>query len=332
MRAIITTIPFGEIDPTPRQMLATAGIEFVVNPLGRKLRAAEVPEFIHGYDIVIAGTEKIGADALSSPALKVICRVGIGLDGVDLVEARERGISVTYTPDAPSPAVAELTIGLMMDLLRHIGRADRGLRAGKWDRFHGRRIANCTVGVIGYGRIGHRVVQHLGGFPGVQILVHDLLLEPGRLLAANVRSVSLEALLSEADVVTVHVPLSSSTHNLIGAPELTLMKRDAVLINTSRGGVVCETALFAALEKRRIGGAAIDVFTEEPYAGPLSSLENVILTCHMGSMTIDCRIRMEIEATQDALRFAAGEPLISPVPDAEYQIAMGAARPRRVIS
>jgi D-3-phosphoglycerate dehydrogenase len=317
LRAIVTTVPFGAIDPTPLRLLREAGVELVINPLNRKLKASEVRDVIRGFPVVIAGTETISAETMAAcPELKAICRVGIGLDSVDLMAARRLGISVSYTPDGPSPAVAELTIGLIIDLLRGIGIADRGLRQGLWNRFTGSRIANSTVGVVGVGRIGKRVIRHLqGGFPGIRILAHDHRRDP---TLDGITWVDKETLLRESDVVTLHIPLGVETLNWCGAGELAQMKPTAVLVNTARGGIVNEAALAAALRGGVIRAAAMDVFCEEPYKGELAELENILLTCHMGSMTADCRARMEIEATEEAIRFLTGQPLRSPVPEEEY--------------
>jgi len=319
-RVIITTVPFGNVDPTSLRLLAEAGIEAVINPKNRKLRPTEVHEVIDGFPVVIAGTEPITAEIIAAcPNLKAICRVGIGLDSVDLCAARDRGIIVSYTPDAPSAAVGELTIGLIIDLLRGIAIADRGMRAGRWDRTTGARIATSTVGVLGVGRIGSLVIRHLqGGFPGVRILAHDI--APKQRLN-GVEWVDKETLCRESDVITIHVPLMADTLDLIGERELVTMKPTAVLVNTARGGIVNEQDLAQALTRNTIRAAAIDVFTEEPYTGPLANIANAVLTCHMGSMTADCRARMEVEATREAIRFLRGLQLESAVPAEEFKIA-----------
>jgi D-3-phosphoglycerate dehydrogenase / 2-oxoglutarate reductase len=318
-RAIVTTVPFGTIDALPLRRLAEEGVELVINPLNRKLKESEVADVIRGFPVVIAGTESITAATMEScPGLKAICRVGIGLDSVDLLAARRLGIAVSYTPDGPSPAAAELAMGLILDLLRGIGPADRGLRQGKWTRTTGARIATSTIGVIGCGRIGGRVIRHLvGGFPGVRVLAHDLdsSVVPD---LPGVEAVSLERVLAESDVVTLHVPLTAATRNLIADAELAAMKPSAALVNTARGGIVDEAALARALRSGVLRAAAVDVFIDEPYVGELTQLDNVVLTCHMGSMTADCRARMEIEATEEAIRFLKGQPFLSPVPEDEY--------------
>jgi len=297
----------------------------VINPRGRRLAAGEVRDVVAGFSVVIAGTETINAEAMAAcPELKAICRVGIGLDGIDLCAARRLGIAVSYTPDSPSPAVAELTVGLIIDLLRGIGAADRSLRSGTWARISGARIATSTVGIVGVGRIGRLVAGHLlVGFPGVRVLANDLVPDVG---LNGVHWVDKETLYRESDAITLHLPLTAATRNLISVRELAMMKRSAVLVNTARGGIVNEADLAQALKLGTIRAAALDVILDEPYRGELTGLPNVVLTCHMGSMTADCRARMEIEATRESIRFLTGQPLQSPVPEDEYVNAQRHAR------
>ena len=323
---IVTTVPFSEPDATPRELLADAGIALSVNPLGRRLQADEVAGAIGDHAVVIAGTEPITAAVMAAcPNLRAICRVGIGLDSVDLTEARNRGIEVSYTPDAPSGAVAELTIGLMIDVVRGASEADRAIRGGTWQRTLGRRLGASIIGVVGVGRIGSRVIRHLlGGFPGVMILAHDLVRTEE--FGDRVRWTDLTTILQECDIVSLHLPLTPLTIDLIGARELATMKPDSALINTARGGIVNEAALADALTRKTPARAAIDVFDVEPYSGPLTALPNIVLTCHMGSMTRDCRAQMEIEATKEAIRFLNGEPFASPAPEEEFAMAKSRKR------
>lgn len=322
-RILITTVPFGEPEHHPIDLLQAAGAEFVINPIGRRLKEMELAELAAEFGILIAGTEPITARVMdAAPHLKLIARVGIGLDSVDLKAARERGISVTYTPDAPSPAVAEITIGLMFSLLRYIPAADRGIRNGVWKRFMGRRLDGLTVGVIGVGRIGRRVLRTLhGGFPNAHLLANDIDPDLDFGYECNVKWVDKETIYRESDIITLHLPRTPLTTKLITHREIELMKESALLINTSRGGMVDEQALANALRAGRIGGAAIDVFDNEPYSGDLATLDRCILTCHMGSMSADCRARMELEATEEVLRLLRNEPLLRPVPDHEYKSA-----------
>jgi D-3-phosphoglycerate dehydrogenase len=321
-RLLVTTFPFGEPDPAPRELLAHAGIDYEVQPWKRRLTEGELARMAAPFSVLVAGTEPITAEVMDgAPRLRLISRVGIGLDSVDLLEARARGITVAYTPDAPSPAVAELTVGLMLDLARHVTDADRRLRAGAWSRLMGRRLDGATIGVVGAGRVGGRVLRILrGAFPGARLLAHDLRVDEQLSEATDVSWVEMDELLSTCDVVTVHVPLTGLTRRMIGARELGMMKHDAVLINTARGGIVDESDLASALRAGALAAAAVDVFEEEPYIGELRTLSNCLLTCHMGSMTADCRARMETEAVAEAIRLLRGEPLHQPVPETEYEL------------
>ncbi|MGB0670296.1 MAG: phosphoglycerate dehydrogenase [Rhodospirillales bacterium] len=322
-RVLVTTIPFGERDRTPLNLLTEAGHDVLINPLARKLQGEELGDIGWGFDAVVAGTETISAAVLEKlPGLKLISRVGIGLDSVDLNAARDRGISVAYTPDGPSAAVAELTIGLMIDLLRGVQQADRDLAQGVWKRVMGRRLACVTVGVIGVGRIGKKVIRHLTqGFPGVTILANDLEPDQAFGLETGITWTTKEDIFARADVITLHLPYTGATQGLIGAGQLAAMKSDAVLVNTARGGIIVESDLETALKNEVISGAATDVFVTEPYEGPLAGLPGSIVTCHMGSMSEDCRARMEREACEEVIRFFKGEPFLNPIPDQEYDIA-----------
>lgn len=323
-KAFISTIPFAENDPTPVRLLQQAGVDFVVNPIGRKLKEDELADLIADYDVLIAGTEQITEKVMARASrLKLIARVGIGLDSVDLVAARRRGIQVCYTPDAPAKAVSDLTLGLMLSLLRQVHVSNAQMHAGRWQRFFGRRLGEVTVGVIGMGRIGTGVLARLQGFCCQRVLVNDI--RPNRNLETAFRFewADKDRIYREADVISLHLPLNGQTRDLIRRPELELMKPDALLINTARGGIVNEADLYSVMKAGHLAGAAIDVFEQEPYDGPLREIERCLLTAHMGSMSVDCRTRMEIEATMDAVRFLSGQALESEVPEDEYENQRG---------
>jgi D-3-phosphoglycerate dehydrogenase / 2-oxoglutarate reductase len=317
---LISAFPFGISNRTLEQLEST-GIPYRANPYKRRFTEAELISRIGDASILIAGTEPITATALdAAPKLRLIAKVGIGVDNVDLNAAKERGIPVTYTPDAPAPAVAELTIGLMVDLLRGISRANRLMHQKQWLRILGRRIDELTVGVVGVGRVGRRLIRILrAGFPNARVLCNDL--QPDEKFANEVGGLdwtTKSQLYSQSDIITLHVPLTETTRGLIGEREIAAMKSTTVLINTSRGGIVDEEALAAALRSHRLAGAAIDVFEPEPYTGILTDVDECILTCHMGSMSEDCRIAMESDATEEVMRFIRGEPLRQLVPVSEY--------------
>ena len=319
-KVLITTVPFGDKDRLPLELLEGSNLDYVINPLGIKLTEDELAEMITDFDVIIAGTEPITAKVMDRATnLKMISRVGIGLDSVDLLAAKERGIIVSYTPDAPSPAVAELTVGLILSLLRSIHVSNSELHEGKWKRFFGRRISEVTIGIIGVGRIGSRVIRRTQPFGTPKFLVNDI--NPSKrsdLIDFKLDWVSKEKIYKEADIISIHTPLTSQTKNMITKDNLLSMKKDAVIINTARGGIINEQDLFEVMQDGHLSGAAIDVFDFEPYKGRLREIQRCILTAHMGSMSVDCRTRMEIEATEEAVRFITKQPLQSSVPEEEY--------------
>ncbi len=318
-RVLITTVPFGAHNNLPLELLASTDAEYSINPLGRRLKEAELAQMAVDTEIIIAGTEPITAVVMNAaPNLKLISRVGIGLDNVDLLAARERGIDVSYTPEAPAPAVAELAFGLMLSLLRHTHVANLNMHRGEWDRQMGRRISEVTIGIIGTGRIGSRVLRRIPVFGTPRTLVNDLNPKNNLVPESKLEWVSKETIYREADVISLHIPMTKNTRNMISAEQLRQMKPDALLINTSRGGIINESDLFKVMSEGHLGGAAIDVFQDEPYHGPLGEIDRCLLTCHMGSMSIDCRSRMEIEATEEVVRYLRGLELQSRVPEEEY--------------
>ena len=174
-KVLITTVPFGKNNRFPLDLLENAGIEYLVNPHNKKLTENQLSELIGDFEVLIAGTEQITDKVMSqAPKLKLISRVGIGLDNLDLHAARKRGIKISYTPDAPSPAVAELTLSMMLTLLRSVHVSNQLMRQGKWKRIFGRQLKSTTVGIIGVGRIGTHLLRLMSGFGNINILVNDL--------------------------------------------------------------------------------------------------------------------------------------------------------------
>lgn len=320
-KVLITTVPFGDKNRLPLDRLEASGVEYVINPIGRKLTENELAELVGDFDALIAGTEPITENVMAASShLKFISRVGIGLDSVDLLAAQKRGIQVSYTPDAPAPAVAELTIGLMYSLLRSIHIANTQLHSGQWQRHFGRRIPEITIGVIGAGRIGGRVLRALAGLGAQRVLVNDAVVDKNPAPELDITWTSKEDIYRQADVISLHVPLTADTNDMIKREQLLQMKPDAFIINTSRGGIINEQDLADVLMSGHLGGAAIDVFQQEPYTGPLARIDRCLLTAHMGSMSVDCRTSMEIDATEEAIRFFTNKPLENLVPPEEYDV------------
>lgn len=298
-RILITTSSFDTDHNESLRHLRELGCQIMANPHGRRLTESEAAKLL-ANDIVgvIAGVEPLTRAVLAKAhALKVISRCGIGLDSVDLDAAANRGIKVYNTPGAPVSAVAELTLALMLGLLRHIRQADRGLRQGDWTQLMGNLLAFQIVGIIGFGRIGRRVAELVHAFGG-RILIHDKLTAH---VPAYCEAVGLDALLMRSDIVTLHVPFLPELRHMIGQPQLALMKPSASLINTARGGLVDEAALLNSLQKGGLAGAALDTYEQEPYHGPLTALPQVLLTAHMGSYARESRVQMELEAARNLL-------------------------------
>lgn len=321
MKVLITTIPFGEKNRLPLELLEEVGVEYQINPLNKKLTEQELAGLATDVDVIIAGTEPITDYVMErAPKLKMISRVGIGLDSVDLLSAKRRGIKVSYTPEAPSPAVAELTIGLMITLLRSVHISNSQMHQGVWHRYFGKRIANTTIGIIGVGRIGARVLNRLSAFGTPRLLVNDVMPNKELNRKFKLEWVDKETIYQQADVISLHVPLTGKTKNMITKDHLMMMKPEAIIINTARGGLINENDLFEVLQAGHLSGVSIDVFESEPYEGNLSKIERVLMTAHMGSMSEDCRTRMEIDATEEAVRFLTGRPLEGLVPKEEYEV------------
>ena len=304
---LIASEPFGASDPAPLELLSRPDVRLLRNPHGRKLTANELRALLPGVEAVIASTEPYDAETLAAaPDLRLIARTGVGMDSVDLEACRQRGVSVAWTPEGPSDSVAELTVGLLVCLLRQAPRADRILRAGGWQRLTGPLVRSQQVGLLGFGRIGERVAKLLQPF-GCRLVATDI--DPSREAAARalgVAWVDADRLLAESDALSLHVPLTPQTAGLVDAAFLARMRPGAVLLNTARGPVVDEAALLEALEAGHLGGAALDVFADEPYQGPLAQREDVILTCHMGSCSHQGRRDMELGAARAVVDWLEG--------------------------
>ena len=320
-KVLITTATFGQVNRAPLDMLESHKIQYLINPLNKKLTEDELLSLVSDFDVIIAGTENISSKVMDKAMnLKMISRVGIGLDSIDLLAAERHGIIVSYTPEASAPAVADLTMGLIYSLLRNLHKANIQLHQNKWRRYFGNRLTNCCIGIIGAGRVGSRVISNLKALGCNKIYYYDkkvrLIEEDGK----QVVFATKEEIYNISDIISFHLPLDVETKNMITMKEISLMKKNVLLINTSRGGIINEEDLYIALNDELILGAAIDVFEQEPYTGKLMEHDNCILTSHMGSMTFDCRERMEIEATEEAIRFLTGEALERKVPMDEYEV------------
>ncbi len=297
----ISTSSFGTTGRRPLELLEEAGIEVRMNPHGRKLQPGETAALLPGADGLIAGTEVLDRGVLEKACdLRVISRCGFGTDNVDLEAAKELGIEVRFVRDAHVDAVAELTLAGVLALLRHIGKADRDLRAGIWRKPMGSLLRGSTVGIVGLGRVGRRLVDLLGPF-SCTLLAHDPVEDPGLANRVDIEYLPLPELLSRCEIVCLLATQSPDGELLMSRQRIASMRPGALLVNTARGGLVDEKALADALGSGRLAGAYLDVFEAEPYEGPLVRVDNALLTPHMGSYARESRLRMETEAVENLL-------------------------------
>lgn len=294
------------VDPAAIALLRAAG--HVVEE-ANALKGADLAAALAGVNaLIVRGATKVTGDVLRGCTdLRVVVRAGSGLDNVDRVAAEARGIRVLNTPNANSVSVAELVFGLLLALERHIVAASNDLRRGVWEKskYQGRELSGRTIGILGFGRIGREVATRARAFD-LTVISHD----PRHGTTSEgfgwVREVQRDDLLRAADIVTLHVPLADSTRDSIGAREFALMKPDAVLVNCSRGGVVNETALHAALASGRLRAAASDVFASEPPGDhPLLALPNFLPLPHLGASTAEAQRRAGTDAAQLVLEALA---------------------------
>ena len=287
-RALVTPTILRNIPGKYSEILTAAGFEVVYPPDGLDTFPKEnLLEVLRGIDAMLASTEPLTREVLSQTSLRVIARMGVGYDSIEIPAATELRIVVTITPGTLEESVAEHTIAMLLGLTRAIVPRDREVRQGRWSRKPLPRMAGKTFGIVGLGRIGKAVVPRVAGL-GMKVVAYDPF--PDREFAArhNVTLVSLNELLASADVVSLHPPTTPETHNMINRQTLALMKPTAVLVNTARGAVVDEEALCEALDRGHLFGAALDVFKTEPLpvTSPLLKYDNVLVCTHMGGL--DC--------------------------------------------
>jgi D-3-phosphoglycerate dehydrogenase len=291
----------GEVGKQPFELLGQNGFEIMNNPYGRKLTEDEVIALAADCIGIVAGVEPLTRKVMDAlPHLKCISRVGVGMDNVDLEYARERGIAVVNTPDGPTRGVAELTLAMTMAMLRKIPQADAAMKNRRWKKQIGNLVFGKTIGVLGLGRIGKMVAEMFRGI-GNTVIGCDPFADETWAAEKGVALKTLDELLRQADILTLHIPGNKDKSPVIAEKEIAAMKDGAFLVNISRGGVVDENALCNALTSGKLAGAAVDVFTKEPYDGPLCDLENIVLTPHLGSYAAEGKLQMEIDAVQNLI-------------------------------
>jgi D-3-phosphoglycerate dehydrogenase / 2-oxoglutarate reductase len=291
---------------TPRSFRHTPGehldrlhaeVEVCFPDVDRPLDENEMVELVRGCAGLIVGVDPVTRLVLDAGPLRVVVKYGSGMDNIDVPAAEDLGVRVSSTPGANARSVAELAVGLLLSLARNVVVHDRSVRDGSWRRITGIEVAGKRLGVVGYGAIGREVTRIAQGLD-MEVVAHDPLIDD-----ADVPLVPLEELYATCDAVSLHLPLTAETREMVGAEELAAMKPTAFLLNTARGGLVDEEALAEALRTGRLGGAALDGFSEEPLGdSPLRGLDNVVLSPHAGAATLDAVRRTATRAVEQLLR------------------------------
>jgi len=310
LNAQCSSWPYGLSSSDPVDLLRANGFAVRVSPHSRKHTPSETAALLGDVDVLLAGTEPLPASVLAAglPRLKHVARVGVGLDGLDVDFCMRNGIAVTYTPEAPARSVVEQVFALLIGVSRRLVEGHENLRQGKWTRHTGVLWDGKTLGILGCGRIGRQVAVIAKAFR-MEVIAHDIVEDHAWAKAVGVTYVSLDELLERSLAITVHLPLTQLTEDILSAERLARMRKGSYLINTCRGEVLDEDALHRLLVSGHLAGAALDVFRQEPYRGPLASLPNVFLCAHQGSCSHDGRYAMEMQSAENAVAFATGKPI-----------------------
>lgn len=307
-RVLITDYAWPDL-AIEQSLFDAAGVELVSGP-AKPAEASTIEALAarHQPDAIMTNWAQVSAGAIAScPHLRVVARIGVGLDNIAVDEATRRGAWVTNVPDYCVEEVSDHAVGLVLAWARGLVLFDREVKAGRWEPAEARlrRVSTLTIGVIGYGRIGRQTARKLAGF-GAEVLAHDAYAGAGD---AHARLVSLDELLARADAVIVHVPLTADTRHLINAARLRSMKRGAFLVNVSRGAVVDTDALIAALQDGTLGGAGLDVLESEPVVpAALRERGDVIITPHVAFSSDASLAELRRRAAEEVVRVLRGEP------------------------
>jgi D-3-phosphoglycerate dehydrogenase len=318
-RVVVGSRSFGQLSDVGVKLLNGAGFDvWRIPPEERPLDESKMVEIVarENPEVVITGAEPITKQVLEAgPNLRMIMKHGVGVDNIDIQTATTLGILVANAPGTNTEAVADMTIAMMLALLRGVYNAVQSTKSGGWERFVGHDLGGLTIGVVGTGKIGLAVIRRLGGF-GSNMLAYDIVHNQDLLSHPKVCYVEMAELLQESDVVTLHVPLVADTKAMIGRNELEMMKPTAYLVNLARGELVDEVALFEFLQQKRIAGAAVDVYAvEPPKSSPLIGLDNVLSTPHIAAYTYESMEHMSWICAQtiiDAMRSIACPNILNP--------------------
>ncbi|MBN2044601.1 MAG: phosphoglycerate dehydrogenase [Anaerolineales bacterium] len=308
-RVLVTPTSYGSQDPALKPYLEKHVGEVIYNPTGKPLSGSQLIDRLHGVDGFIAGLDQISADVIqSAKSLKVISRYGVGFNNVDLDAAKANQVVVTNTPGANAKSVAELAVGLILNLLRPIIPANAQTKSGEWPRFKGVSLEGKTVGLLGLGAIGKETARRLAGFD-CKLLAFEIFKDEEFAAKYGISFLPLEEILPQADVISLHLPGNAETTHMVNDEFLGKMKAGAVLVNTARGELIDEAALVRALESGHLKGAGLDAFRQEPPGAenPLLAFDQVIATPHMGAHSDSSTNAMGWISTRDCLAVLLGE-------------------------
>jgi phosphoglycerate dehydrogenase-like enzyme len=307
-KALIAPMTLAKLQGPHLNVLREAGFELAFPPRPMQLIESELLEILPGVSAVLAGSEPYTAKVLhANPALRVIARVGVGYDAVDVSAATACGIAVTIAPGTNQDAVAEHTFCMMLALVKNLISQHAGVKAGTWPRGTNLPLRGRTLGIAGLGRIGKAVALR-GEVFGMKLLAYEPYPDAAFVAKHNVALMPFDRLLAESDFLSLHLPLTAESKYVINKKSLALMKPTAFLINTARGGLVCEADLLEVLRDKRIAGAALDVFENEPPGhNPIFGLDNVVLTPHAAGVDLKSRDDMTMSAAQAIVSIRRGE-------------------------
>lgn len=302
MRVLITTRSFQKMKGKHWDVLRDAGLEPVSSGFDRALRAAELADLLPGVSAVITGMDEVNDIALEkADKLRVISMNGAGVDRIDVAAATRRGIVVTNTPGSNSESVADLTLALILAQVRGVPMHDRLVRTGGWQRKQGRELRGQLLGIAGLGRIGKAVATRAVAF-GLQVQAYDPVIDHNYCEQNHIGNVDWITLVRTSDILSLHLPSTPSTRNIMNKEALSEMKPGAILINTSRGDLIDERGLIEVLQCGHLSGAGLDVYAAEPpLPSPLWHMDQVVLTPHLGSSTEEAALRTALQSAQNAV-------------------------------
>lgn len=324
MKALIAPQTLAGLEGRHLDVLREAGFDLVFPPVAHQLTEEQLLQQLNGICVSLAGSEPYTSRVLAAhPQLKIIARVGVGYDAVDVSAATAQGVAVAIAPGTNQEAVAEGAFALMLALAKSIVPRHLQVKAGEWPRFANLPLRSRALGIVGLGRIGKALAVRGRAF-GMPMIAFDPIPDEAFAKEHGIRLASLEELLAESDFVSLHSPLIPATKHLINKRTLGLMKPSAFLVNTARGGLVCEADLYEALKNGAIAGAGLDVFEQEPPgASPLFELDNIVLAPHTAGMDVKSRDDMALSAAQAIVDLSQGrwpsEKIVNPEVQSSYR-------------